>query len=366
MIRGVALLNCLVLLSIGAVGEVQGAFGPGDLIILTTASNTGTAASAVSLNSFSYNSLTGTFGTTPTTHAINGLTLPGESDHDGLLHFSTDGSSLVFGGYQAASGTPTVIASAAPRAIGVVDSNWNLTTTTISGYSGLGLRSVSATDKSHFWTGGDQGVTGGQYYIDTSGPVSQVLVTANDARANRIVNGQLWGFSSSNNGTTIGNGLPISAASATAAMTSPFVKSDAVFLDLDNNGIPETAYSTDGKNLLGKWHFNGSTWALTGQWTGTKSAINDINSLEVFLFDGKVELLAATQLGQLFQLEDTNGIANNFSAAFLANTAPTPLLTMAGSSFRGMAISPVPEPATLTMLVAAIPLVVWRLRRRAR
>ena len=149
-------------------------------------------------------------------------------------------------------------------------------------------------------------------------------------------------------------------------MTSPFVKSDAVFLDLDNNGIPETAYSTDGKNLLGKWHFNGSTWALTGQWTGTKSAINDINSLEVFLFDGKVELLAATQLGQLFQLEDTNGIANNFSAAFLANTAPTPLLTMAGSSFRGMAISPVPEPATLTMLVAAIPLVVWRLRRRAR
>jgi hypothetical protein len=249
--------------------------------------------------------------------------------------------------------------------IGTVDSSWSLTTTPITGYAGVALRSVVSTDGEHFWTGGDQGASGGQYYVDATGPVAQTLITSNDARANRIVDGQLWGFSSSNNGTKIGTGLPTSAAAAVAAMTSPFVKSDAFFLDLDNSGTAETAYTTDGKNLLGKWHFDGTTWSLTGQFTGVKAAINDINSLQAFVYNGNVELLAATQLGQVFKFEDTNGINNNFSANILANTSPTPILTQAGASFRGMAIA-VPEPPTLTLLALAIPFFAWRLRRKVR
>jgi hypothetical protein len=349
-------LACLVLL---VVEPIQAAFNPGDLVILTTAKNTGTDAQTITLNNYSYNSVTGSFATTPTSHVISGLTLPGEADHDGLLHLSTDQNVLTFGAYQAAPGTPAVIASASTRAVATVDSNWNVTTTPISGYAGVALRSVVSTDGQHFWTGGDQGASGGQYYINASGPITQTQITPNDARANRIVDDQLWGFSSGNGGTEIGNGLPTSLTTATAAMTSPFVKSDAIFLDLDGNGVSETAYSTDGKNLLGKWHFNGSAWSLTGTWTGTKSSINDINSLEAYVFNGKVELLAATQLGQLFKLEDSNAIAPNFSAAFLSNVTPTPLLTLSGASFRGMAIT-VPEPATITLLGLAIPFVIWR------
>ncbi len=353
-----ALLSLTCLLCFAAE-PVQAAFNYGDLVILTTAKNTGTDANAITLNNYSYNAVTGTFNTTPTSHAIAGLTLPGEADHDGLLHLSTNQSYLTFGAYQAAPGTPAVIASASTRAVAAVDSNWNVTTTSITGYAGVALRSVVSTDGQHFWTGGDQGASGGQYYINASGPVTQTQITANDARANRIVDDQLWGFSSSNGGTKIGSGLPTAATTATAAMTSPFVKSDAIFLDLNHDGVSETAYSTDGKNLLGKWHFDGTNWSLTGQWTGAKSSINDINSLEAYVFDGKVELLAATQLGQLFKLEDANAMAPNFSASFLANVTPTPFLTLNGASFRGMAIT-VPEPATFTLLGLAIPFFVWR------
>ncbi|HEX4412002.1 MAG TPA: hypothetical protein VH107_00140, partial [Lacipirellulaceae bacterium] len=261
-----AFVSCAVAICVVVAGPVRAAFTGGNLVILTTASGTGDAASALTLNEFSYNSATGTFGTTPTAHSITGLTLDGTNDHEGLLHLSTNGSYLVFGGYQAAVNTPSLIASASPRAIGVVDSNWNLTTTTISDYTGLALRSVVSTDGKHFWTGGNQGGDGGQYYIDASGALTQTLLTSGDARGNRINDGQLWGFSSTTSGSLVGAGLPTSAVSQTSAMNSPFVKSDVVFLDLDHNGTSETAYSTDGKNLLGKWHFDGTTWTQTGSW----------------------------------------------------------------------------------------------------
>lgn len=349
-----------------AVDTAQAVFVNGDLVILTTAANSGSAATAITLNDYAYNPLTGTFSTTPTSHAISGLTLPGDTDHDGMLHLSTNGSYLTFAGYEAAVNTPAVIASNATRAIGVVDSNWDLSTTAISGYTGIGVRSVVSTDGQHFWTGGDQGADGGQYYVDsTTGPITQALITANDARANRIVEGQLWGFSSSNSGTTIGTGLPTTAATATVMMNSPFLKSDAIFLDSNHDGISDVAYSTDGKNLIGKWNLENNVWTLTGQWSGAKTAINNINSLEAFFFNGKIELLAATQAGQLFQLTDANGSSPNFDTAFLNNTSPSPFLTVSGASFRGMAIT-VPEPTTMTLLAVALPLLAWHLRRRTR
>jgi hypothetical protein len=131
----------------------------------------------------------------------------------------------------------------------------------------------------------------------------------------------------------------------------------------------ETAYSTDGKNLLGKWHYDGTAWTQTGSWTGTKANINDINSLETFVYNGNVEILAATQLGQLFQFTDTNGINNNFDSAFLASVTPTPYLTIGGgASFRGMAILTVavPEPMAVTLLATAIPFLVGCRRMRGR
>lgn len=368
-----AILSCVFGLLVCTVESIQAAFVNGDLVILTTADNVTTSASAVTLNNYSYNPLTGTFSTTPTTHPIAGLTLPGAADHDGMLHLSTNGNYLTFGGYQAASGTPTVITSASPRFVGQVDSNWNLSTVPISGYTGLALRSVVSTDGQHYWTGGDAGATSGQFYIDNSGPITQTLITADDARANRIVDGQLWAFNSGNGGTKVGTGLPTSATTSAITWTSPYVKSDAIFLDLDNNGVKETAYSTDGKNLLGKWHFDGSAWAQTGSWTGTKANINDINSLEAFVYNGDVKLLAATQgptgqPGQLFLFTDSNGINNNFSPAFLANTTPSPFLTAGGTaSFRGMAIlTAVPEPVAVTLLATAISFVVGCRRRRSR
>jgi hypothetical protein len=361
----IACFICGLILIGSTVAPSQAAFVNGNLVILTTDGNASTAASTLTLNEYPYNPATGTFGTTPTSHSISGITLPAESDHDGLLRQSTSGGSLVFGGYQAAPGTPSVIASAAPRTIAVVDANWNVSTVPVSGYTGLALRSVVSTDGQHFWTGGDQGADGGQYYIDASGPTTQTQTTANDARGNRINDGQLWGFSSGTGGSKVGAGLPTGLTTQTAAMTSPFIKSDAIFLDLNNDGVSETAYSTDGKNLLGKWNYDGNTWTLTGQWSGSKTSINDINSLEAFIYNGNVELLAATQLGQLFQFTDTNGILPNFDPDFLSNTVPVPFLTMASVSFRGMAIT-VPEPTTWLLLAVALPLFAWGNRGRIR
>ncbi|HTQ40535.1 MAG TPA: hypothetical protein VMJ32_16030 [Pirellulales bacterium] len=361
---------CFFAIIIGTAVPSFAGFIGGDLVILSTATNTDTdtAASAITLYDYPYNSLTGTFGTTPTAHSISGLTLPGANDHDGLLHLSTNDNVLTFGGYQAAVGTASVITSGSAHEVGVVDSNWNVTTVPVSNYTGVSLRSVVSTDGKHFWTGGDQGTDGGQYYIDASGATTtQTLITGNDARGNRIVGTQLWSFSSSTSGTNYGNSLPTSAAPQISTMNSPYVKSDVIFLDLNNDGTDETAYSTDGKNLLGKWYFDGTNWNLVGTWTGTKTSINNINSLEAFVYQGNVELLAATQLGQLFQFTDTNGINSSFGGASFATTTPTPYLTIGGTaSFRGMAILSVPEPATVTLLAAAIPFFLgcrrWRVR----
>ena len=129
-----ACLICIFAIVVTTVKPTYAGFIGGDLVILGTATNADadTAASSITLYDYSFNSLTGTFNTTPTLHAISGLTLPGANEHDGLLHLSTDGNYLVFGGYQAAVGTASVIASASTRAIGVIDSNWNQTTTAIS------------------------------------------------------------------------------------------------------------------------------------------------------------------------------------------------------------------------------------------
>jgi hypothetical protein len=117
-----AFLICTFAIIVGTVKPTHAAFTGGDLVILGTSSNTDTTTDAITLYDYSYNSLTGTFNTTPTAHSITGITLPGVNDHDGLLHQSTDGNYLTFGGYQVSAGTtPT---SGTPHAIGVVDSSW--------------------------------------------------------------------------------------------------------------------------------------------------------------------------------------------------------------------------------------------------
>ena len=59
----------------GGPDPIQAAFVSGDLVIVTTATNTGTGATSITLNDYPYNPLTGTFGTTPTSHPISGLTI---------------------------------------------------------------------------------------------------------------------------------------------------------------------------------------------------------------------------------------------------------------------------------------------------
>ncbi len=405
--------------------SAQATFVDGTVAVLRVGDGTGAVAFdgtflAQSIHLDVYNAYTGAYIAThdvpsDALDAARAVLTSRDDDHDGKLNLSSNGQYLTFGAYRQSPGaayTQTVEATGAvtPRVVGVVDSNWNVdTTTTLSAYNGVTINAVASDNGQRFWVAGNNNSDGsaGLRYVSGIGQpsvnVSQHLTgtQADGMRNIRMVDGSVYINTASqksftNRGAyemTINGGLPI-AATDTASTATPVIvnqegslndaagnpdpdgkgklhpKSDAIFLDLDHDGTLETAYSTGGKDELEKWSLNPSNqWIRSGLIYLSNG--DEINALDSFSSSGATNVLISTDLG-IYRLTDTGGIGGIVSAQVQPPdfenkeyfTDSYFISALANTRFRGLAV--VPEPGTGLMLLLGAGGMLLKRRQRGR
>lgn len=340
------------------------------------------------------------------------------SDDTGRINLSADGRYLTLGGYRSNAGAANPTTSGATRVVARLDANFTPDTSTslVGAYSGVAITSVVSTDGTEFWTAGGNETTGsgGLRYVSAVGGTSSVNVSrtqtgsnADSYRGLRIIDSQLVGNTASQGSFTnrgayrlqFGASLP-RATTPTAATATPVIvnregqftdsygngdfdntgtpasngkqypKTDGVYLDLNGDGVRETAYTTGGKDDFEKWTLVGSNWVRRDSMFLSSGL--DINALEAFRDGSSVDLLISTDTG-IYKVIDNGGIgtfvdpsgqllaADAFSRRFYGGAFFfTP---GANNQFRGLAL--VPEP-TGAGLVAAAATTLLGMRRRRR
>jgi len=303
------------------------------------------------------------------------LTSSGTASSEGFLNLSEDGRYFVLGGYNRAT-TTTAGASgngigkySNDRTIGLLSvGTGTVDTTTHGAWSAAGnnMRGVASNDGTSFYATTDAGIYYGTYGTSGSTPL---LVKTGNLRTLEISQGNLLADTGSVNaiatGSTAGaigraTGLPTAASSTMtvlfneAAGTSPYGFS---LLDLNKDGVDETAYIADSVGGINKMYFNGSTWVSKGVIAGTYSGLEAVyNGTSVDIF------VTAASGGTLGTLNDASGIDGA-----LTGTVTTIGTAGANTAFRGVAVAAVPEPSAQALLgIGMVALVAVRALRRGR
>jgi len=305
------------------------------------------------------------------------LTGSGTATSEGFLNLSEDGRYIVLGGYNRAL---TVTAGASgngigkysnERTIGLLDvATGTVDTTTrgawgIGGTTGQNLRSVVSNDGTSFYATTDGGIYYGAYGTSAAAPA---LIKSGNLRALEISGGNLLAGTGSASaiatGSTAGaigstSGLPTSTATMAtlfneAAGTSPYGFS---LLDLNQDGVDETAYIADSAGGINKMYFNGSSWVnkgtIAGLYNGLEAVFNG-TSVDIFV-------TAATGL-TLGTVNDASGINGA-----LTGTVTTVGTAGTNTAFRGVAVAMVPEPSAQSLFAfGMVALVAVRAVRRGR
>ena len=306
------------------------------------------------------------------------LTASGTATSEGFINMSEDGRYFVLGGYnKAVNNTSATLANGlgkfgTDRTIGLLTlSSWSVDTTT-HGAWGLGnisssqnIRSVASNDGTSFYATTDGGIYYGAYGTSAAAPS---LIKAGNLRVLEISGGNLVSDSSSTSGIATGStagaigttsGLPTSTTTMTvmfneAAGTSPYGFS---LLDLNKDGVDETAYIADSAGGINKMYFNGSTWVSKGVIAGTYGGLEAVyNGTSVDIF---VTAASGLTLGALNDASGINGA--------LTGTVTTIGTAETNTAFRGVAVAAVPEPSAQSMLAFGMAaLVAVRALRRSR
>jgi len=306
------------------------------------------------------------------------LTGSGTATSEGFINLSEDGRYFVLGGYNRAT-TITAGASgngigkyANDRTIGLLTLSSGSVDTTTHGAWGVGattgqnIRSVASNDGTSFYATTDGGIYYGTYGASGSTPL---LVKSGNLRTLEISQGNLLADTGSASaiatGSTAGaigraTGLPTAASSTMtvlfneAAGTSPYGFS---LLDLNKDGVDETAYIADSTGGINKMYFNGSTWVSKGVIAGTYGGLEAVyNGTSVDIF------VTAASGGTLGTLNDASGIDGA-----LTGTVTTIGTAGANTAFRGVAVAAVPEPSAQALLgLGMVALVAVRALRRGR
>ena len=305
------------------------------------------------------------------------LTASGTASSEGFLNMSEDGKYFVLGGYNQvvnnvngsnALGTGKYTAD---RTIGLLALSSGTVDTTTHGTWGVGpttganIRSVASKDGTSFYAATDGGVYYGAYGASAAAPS---LIKAGSVRVLEISQGNLLTNTGSAGviatGSTSGatgtfSGLPTSTATMTvmfneAAGTSPYGFS---LLDLNKDGVDETAYIADSAGGINKMYFNGSTWVSKGVIAGTYSGLEAVyNGTSVDIF------VTAANGGTLGTLNDASAIGGA-----LTGTVATIGTAGANTVFRGVAVATVPEPSAQSLLAFGMAaLIAVRSLRRGR
>jgi len=279
-----------------AIPALAGPFTPGNLVVIRV-SNSGTSGSgALRLAEYTTAGIsTGNFVDVPSIGSA-ALCLPVLTNHDGHLHLSTDGRSLVFAAYAqapdpSAAGDPSQYTAAQVNRVialvsasGSIDQSTRLTETC----DNTSIRGAFTTDGTNIWIAGDNASgatpTGGLRYTtkgsSTSVDLSQVQViggahTPDNIRDAAVFGGQLYDCSGSNSSVgkavfQVGVGLPTSGSQTLTSLTTAnpaMSTSSFAFLDLDA-GVPgvDVMYTGTSAGGIGvhKFVLQGGAWVEKG------------------------------------------------------------------------------------------------------
>ena len=365
------ILNLIALLGLVGLGQTNAAtiFG-GDVAVYRVGANGSAAVLTSGNNAVFVDVFRNTGGTwslnqtiaMPTVVSGNNqiLTASGTAGSEGFINMSEDGRYFVLGGYNnvvnnvAASTALGTGKSSTDRTIGLLTLSSGSVDTTTHGAWGLGsagqnIRSVASHDGTSFYATTDGGIYYGAYGASAATPS---LIKAGNLRGLEISQGNLLvGTGSANaiaTGSTAGaigttSGLPTSTATMTrmfneAAGTSPYGFS---LLDLNKDGVDETAYIADSSGGINKMYFDGSTWTSKGVIAGTYSGLEAVyNGTSVDIF------VTAANGFTLGTLNDASAIGGA-----LTGTVTTIGTAGANTAFRGVAVAAVPEPSSGALLV---------------
>ncbi len=379
------ILNLIALLGLVGLGQTNaGTILGGDVAVYRVGANGSAAVLTSGNNAVFVDVFRNTGGTwslnqtiaMPTVVSGNNqiLTASGTAGSEGFINMSEDGRYFVLGGYNnvvnnvAASTALGTGKSSTDRTIGLLTlSSGSVDTTTHGawGSAGQNIRSVASHDGTSFYATTDGGIYYGAYGASAAAPS---LIKTGNLRVLEISQGNLLvGTGSANaiaTGSTAGaigttSGLPTSTATMTrmfneAAGTSPYGFS---LLDLNKDGVDETAYIADSSGGINKMYFDGSTWTSKGVIAGTYSGLEAVyNGTSVDIF-----VTAASGL--------TLGTLNDASAIGEALTGTVTTIGTAGANtaFRGVAVAAVPEPSAQALLgLGMVALVAVRAFRRGR
>ena len=391
------ILNLIALLGLVGLGQTNAAtILGGDVAVYRVGANGSAAAltsgnNAVFVDVFRKSNGTWSLNQTiamPTVVSGNNqiLTASGSAGSEGYINMSEDGRYFVLGGYnKAVNNTSATLANglgkySADRTIGLLTLSSGSVDTTTHGAWGLGnisssqnIRSVASNDGTSFYATTDGGIYYGAYGASAAAPS---LIKAGNVRVLEISQGNLLVGTGSANaiatgstagaiGTTVG--LPtalnttmtvmfneIAGTTATPPVYSPYGFS---LLDLNKDGIDETAYIADSGGGINKMYFDGNTWASKGVITGTYSGLEAVyNGTSVDIF---VTAASGSTLGAL---NDASAIGGA-----LTGTVTTIGTAGANTAFRGVAVAAVPEPSAQALLgIGMVALVAVRALRRGR
>ena len=390
------ILNLIALLGLVGLGQTNAAtILGGDVAVYRVGANGSAAALTSGNNAVFVDVFRNTAGTwslnqtiaMPTVVSGNNqiLTASGTAGSEGYINMSEDGRYFVLGGYNKAVNTTSATLAnglgkySADRTIGLLTLSSGSVDTTTHGAWGVGnisssqnIRSVASNDGTSFYATTDGGIYYGAYGASAAAPS---LIKAGNLRVLEISQGNLLvGTGSANaiaTGSTAGaigttSGLPtstttmtvmfneVAGSSATPPVYSPYGFS---LLDLNKDGVDETAYIADSAGGINKMYFDGSTWASKGVIAGTYSGLEAVyNGTSVDIF-----VTAASGL-TLGTLNDATAIGGA-----LTGTVTTIGTAGANTAFRGVAVAAVPEPSAQALLgLGMVALVAVRAFRRGR
>jgi len=361
----------LVLIACAACGSaligMAAPFTPGNLVVyrigdgVAALANTG---AKVYLDEFTTNgALVQSLELPSAAGDSNQLIAAGTSTSEGLITRSTDTLLLLLTGYRPnpfpySSSLSATAGTAVNRVIGKVSNAGTLATMALADFaSGSSPRAACSEDGSKIWMGGGAGSVRYAAWGDT---VSSLVLTnglANMRQVN-IFAGQLYATTQSTGGGNtvplgaVGEGLPTNNAAFIALPGLPVLAGSGMYgfffcdLDATEPGVDTLYIADDTIDLIKKFCKASGTWSLYGSLAATNyvGLVGNVNGTAVTLYTTVGSTLAT--------IIDASGYQGT-----LAGSLTT--LATAGTfqAFRGVAMAPLPEPATLGLLAAALALI---------
>jgi hypothetical protein len=269
--------------------------------------------------------------------------------------------------------------ASASRTIARVDSAGTVDTTTQFSAAGVNVRSAITTNGTDFWWSGDtgSGSTGGIRYTTLGSATSGAALALGIGSSGTLPNGQfpvpfnsrvigvfgdqLYGTSSVAVGGysfrgvfNVGTGLPTTANQSGAIIVGGGTSNSGI---IDSPweffiASPTTIYVADDDTTapvtggLQKWLFASGSWSKV--WTALPSGATGVRGLTGLVTGSSVQLFGITSVTTGTGANDLVGLADTLDgtvAPSISTLATAPLNYV----FRGVALSPVPEPSSVVL-----------------